>query len=127
MQTIVQALKEGTAKERLAIIADLTSIIGVSVASIVGGAVALTGTASLINIRFSEVIAAIIYSLLCLACAVIVLAGFLSMLSFVSRLQFKHVLVRPLIYVAAWSLLVAATLFASFFYVAVLRSFAFTL
>jgi hypothetical protein len=119
MQTILQALRSGNAKERLAVIADLTSIVGVSVASIVGGFFALAGTTNL----SSEISQAIVFSLFCLAIAVLVLAVFLTFLTYLSGIQFKTPLVRPLLYISSWLLMIALTLIASLYYSSMIRFF----
>ena len=50
MQSIIDALKNGDAKARLVIVADIVSILGVSLATAVGGSFALSGKLDLENI-----------------------------------------------------------------------------
>jgi hypothetical protein len=123
MQTIFQTLRSGNARDRLAVIADITTIVGVSVASIVGGLLALAGTTSLASYEIYAVVTAIIFSLFCLAIAVIVWAGFLILLAYLSGLQFKTPHVRSLLYFSLWLVISALTLIASLYYLSMISQF----
>jgi hypothetical protein len=120
MQTIFQTLRSGNSRDRLAVIADITTIVGVSVASIVGGLLALAGTTSLASYEIYAVVTAIIFSLFCLAIAVIVWAGFLILLAYLSGLQFKTPHVRSLLYFSLWLVISALTLIASVYYLSMI-------
>jgi hypothetical protein len=123
MQTIFQTLRSGNARDRLAVIADITTSVGVSVASIVGGLLALTGTTSLASYEIYAVVTAIIFSLFCLAIAVIIWAGFLILLAYISGLQFKTPHVRSLLYFSLWLVISALTLIASLYYLSMISQF----
>ena len=83
MKTIFEALRNGDAKERLAIIADITSLVGVSVASVAGGLLAI-GTQNS-NLNVIDIFGVTISSLIGLVFLCLLLMSFIWMLSKLSE------------------------------------------
>lgn len=116
MKTIIDVLREGNAKDRLAIIADITSIIGVSVASVVGGLLAIT--ARFTNLNSEAIIGTTIFTLIAMIILIVLIIGFIYMNTYLSRPWERAPFgVRPLAKVGAW-LLFAVVMIGSvaFFY-----------
>jgi hypothetical protein len=125
MQTIWQALKTGTAKERLAIIADLVSIAGVSIASVAGGIFAITQAAGTATLNFNHIGVATVIGLLSLAGAVLLLAFLLVILAWLRSWQPRVAGVRALVLIAVWLCLGALIVVASWAFYDLFTSFSF--
>ena len=97
MKSIWQALSEGDAKTRLAVVADLVSIVGVSVASVVAAMFATNST-----LIWSQVFGFIFIGLLSLAGALLVLVGFMVVSFYIGTRLKDHRAVRGLLLVAWW-------------------------
>ena len=121
MQSIIQVFKNGTGRERLATVADILSILGVSLAAVVGGALTLTT-----NLYVGNVIGAAAISLISLAGAALVLVGFLAVSGWLSR-RFSPS--RAFVYLfqfALWTSFAALFLFAVFVWYDLISSFRFS-
>ncbi len=125
MQTIWNALKTGTAKERLAIIADLVSIAGVSIASVAGGIFAVSQAAGTSELNFNHIGVATVIGLLSLAVAVLFLALLLVVLAWLRSWQPRVAGVRTLVSIAVWLSLGALIVVASWAYYDLFASFSF--
>jgi sterol desaturase/sphingolipid hydroxylase (fatty acid hydroxylase superfamily) len=125
MQSILSALRGGTGKERLAIVSDLVSIVGVSIASIAGGIFALTAGTGTANLNFNQIGTATVIGLLSLAGAVLLLALFLVIFSWINNWQPKVAGVRALVLTSVWLALFALIIVAMFAYYELFSSFRF--
>jgi hypothetical protein len=110
MQTIIETLRAGDSRERLAVVADVLSIIGVSVATVVGGGFALNRTLDVENIVGVSII-----SLLSLAGASLVLLAFLFFSSKLRNCTESNTTVRILLQFSLWAVFFALLLYAVFF------------
>ncbi|MGP6442078.1 hypothetical protein ACTZGI_04915 [Rahnella aceris] len=79
MKTIFESLVDGNAKERLAIIADITSIAGVSLGTVTGGLLALTALTDKLDV--GNLVGVTIISLIGLALFCFFIAGFIWILT----------------------------------------------
>ena len=95
MQSIFDTLKTGTAKERLAVVSDIVSILGVSLATVLGGALALNAKLDVENIA-----GVLISGLLSLAGVLVVVALFLAVSSWLSLHLPANSPIRRLILIA---------------------------
>jgi len=118
MKTIFIALKSGNAKDRLSIIADLTSIAGVSLAAILGGLLSLGN-----DIDVASLVAVIFVSLICLSGLLIALAISITASSFLWRILSSNPVTRFLLIFALWSSLLALFLLAAFYYQGLISSY----
>jgi Na+/serine symporter len=109
MQSILSALKTGDAKTRLGIIADIVSILGVSVATVIGGSFALSGSPNVENILGTAIIA-----LLGLTASSIVLILYLTSSSWIQVKFSAKSTIKNLLLLALWSTFLALILVASF-------------
>jgi hypothetical protein len=125
MQTIWQTLKTGTAKERLAIIADLVSIAGVSIASVAGGIFALTQAAGTAPLNLTHIGAATVIGLLSLAGAVLFLALLLVVLAWLRNWQHRVAGVQTLVLTSVWLCVGALVIIAAWAYYDLFSSFRF--
>lgn len=105
MQSIIEVLRFGSGRDRLAVVADILSIFGVSIAAVVGGVLTLSTTLSVGN-----VIAAAAISLVSLAGITLVLIVFFAASGWVSRNSSYARLLR----LALWATFAALLLFAIF-------------
>ena len=110
MKTIWQALRDGDAKSRLAVVADLVSIVGVSVASVVAAMFATNST-----LIWSQVFGFTVIGLLSLAGALIVLVGFLVVSFYISAMLADHRTIRGLLLAAWWLAFAALFLLATLY------------
>lgn len=120
MQSIFDILKTGTGKERLAVIADIVSILGVSLATVLGGAFALNA-----NIDVENLMGVLIGGLLSLAGASAVVALFLATSSWLGLHLSANSPIRRLMLIALWLVFGALFLYAAYFAYAVLSSIRF--
>jgi len=97
MQSIFYTLKTGTGRERLSVIADIVSILGVSLATALGGAFALD-----VNFRVENLMIMLVFGLLFLAGASAVIALFLAASSWLSLRFSANVSIRRLLLTALW-------------------------
>jgi hypothetical protein len=125
MQTIWQSLKTGTAKERLAIVADLVSIAGVSIASVAGGVFAITQAAGTDSLNLYQIGAATVIGLLSLAGGVLLLALLLVVFAWLRTWQPRIAGVRVLVLTAVWLCLGALLVVATWAYYDLFSSFRF--
>ncbi len=109
MQSVIEALKAGDAKTRLAIAADIVSILGVSLATVVGGTFALNRKLNVANILGTSVMA-----LLALAGASLVVLIFLSCSSWLRHRFFENAVALRLLQLALWSVFGALFLLSVF-------------
>lgn len=117
MQSIIQVLREGCGRDRLAVVADILSILGVSLAAVVGGVLTLTTT-----LNVSNLFAAVIISLLSLAGSAVVLVGFLAISGWLSRKTHNVWLLQ----FALWATFAALFLLAIFAWYEMISSFRFS-
>lgn len=125
MQTIWQTLKTGTAKERLAIIADLVSIAGVSIASVAGGLFAITQAAGTAPLNLTQIGAATVIGLLSIAGAVLFLALLLVVLAWLRNWQPRVAGVQTLVLTSVWLCVGALVIIAAWAYYDLFSSFRF--
>ena len=109
MQSIIDALKNGDAKARLAIVADIVSILGVSLATVVGGSLALSGKLDVENI-----VGVSASALLSLAGASLVLLAFLASSSWIRRRISGNHIALGLLQFSLWAVFGALFLLAAF-------------
>jgi len=115
MKTIFEALKNGDGKERLAIIADITSLVGVSVASVAGGLLAI-GTQTT-NLNVIDIFGVTISSLIGLVFLCLFLMTFIWILSKLSGPWSTPPGVKFLAKCVIWILFILTILFGvAFFY-----------
>ena len=117
MRSIADALKTGDTRTRLAVVADLVSILGVSLATVVGGGFALNG-----RLDVASVVGLTITSLLSLALASVVVVCFLSASHWL-RGQFQaRYGYFVLLQIALWAVFTALFVWAAFLSYEVLSS-----
>ena len=109
MQSIIDALKNGDAKARLAIVADIVSILGVSLATVVGGSLALSGKLDVENI-----VGVSASALLSLAGVSLVLLAFLASSSWIRRRISGNPIALGLLQFSLWAVFGALFLLAAF-------------
>jgi uncharacterized membrane protein YqjE len=114
-------LRDGNAKERLAVTADLVSIVGVSIASIIAALLAIEG-----KVDTTAVFGVVLVGLLSLAGAALVLASFLFLSSFLSAFLQGYRTIRFLTLFALWCFFLAGALLAVWNAYEVLSSTSFT-
>jgi hypothetical protein len=107
VRTIWVGLKQGDAKERLAIIADLVSVVGVSVASIIAALFAVGG-----KLDADTLFGVVVSGLLALAGSVVVLVLFLVGSFYLRVLLDGYPIISFLLRLALW-LVFAAVLFGA--------------
>ena len=117
MQTIFDTLKAGTGKEKLAVVADIVSILGVSLATALGGAFALNAKLDVENIT-----GVLIGGLLSLAGTSVVVALFLAASSWLGLHLPANSTVRRLMLIALWLVFAALFLLAVFLAYTILTS-----
>lgn len=110
MQSIIEALKNGDAKARLAIVADIVSILGVSLATVVGGSFALSG-----KLNVENVVGVSASALLSLAGASLVVLAFLASSSWLRRRFSGNPIALGLLQFSLWAVFAALFLVAAFF------------
>jgi len=109
MQSVIDTLKSGNSRERLAVVADILSILGVSLAAVVGGILTLST-----SLRVANVIGAAISSLLSLAGAALVLVACLATSAWLSRKFAFNPLFRSLVHFSLWAVFASLFLLAAF-------------
>ena len=109
MQSIASALKTGDAKTRLGIVADIVSILGVSLATVIGGSFAIAGSLDVPNILGTTIIA-----LLCLAGACLVILLYLAGSNWIQEKFATKPSAKVLLSIALWSTFLALVLASSF-------------
>lgn len=117
MHSIIYTLKTGTGKDRLAVIGDIVSILGVSLATILGGAFALNTTLNVENIM-----GILIGSMIFLAAAMVVVVFFLAISSWFSVHLPANSLSRLLILIALWLVFGAIFVYAAYYAYAIFSS-----
>ena len=117
MQSVLDTLKTGTGKERLAVVADIVSILGISFATVLGGVFAFNAKLDVENI-----VGVLIGGLLSLAGAFVVVALFLGASSWLALHMPATSLIRRLTLIALWLVFSALFFYAAFFVYAVLTS-----
>jgi hypothetical protein len=110
MRTIIDALRTGTAKERLAITADIVSILGVSFATVIGGSFALSG-----RIDIENLVGTFVGGLFALAGASMVVVVFLATSSWLRHKLAGNAMYFALLQFSLWSVFIGLFLIASFF------------
>lgn len=109
MQSIIEALRIGDAKARLAIVADIVSILGVSLATVVGGSFALSG-----KLHIENIVAVSAIALLSLAGASFVVLAFLASSSWLRRRFTGNLIALGLLQFSLWAVFAALFLLAAF-------------
>ena len=117
MRSIIDTLKNGTGKERLSVVSDIVTILGVSMATILGGAFALNE-----KIDVENVLGFVILGLLSLAGALVVVAFFLGGASWLQARLPVNSLIRNLLLSALWLVFFTLCIYAAYFAYAVLTS-----
>ncbi len=117
MQSIINTLKTGTGKERLAVVSDIVSIFGVSIVTILGGAFALNAKLGIENI-----LGLIIAGLLSLAGSLVVIALFLGATSYLQNRLLSNPNIRKLLLGALWLLFAVLCIYAAYFSYSVITS-----
>ncbi|WP_152606707.1 hypothetical protein [Aquabacterium sp. NJ1] len=120
MQSILSALKTGDAKTRLGIVADVVSILGVSLATVIGGSFAIAGSLDVLNILGTAIIA-----LLCLAGACAVILLYLAGSNLIQEKFATQPAAKTLLSIALWSTFAALVLASSFISYEILSSMQF--
>lgn len=120
MQSIIEALRTGDAKVRLAIVADIVSVLGVSLATVVGGSFALSGKLDVAN-----VVGVSVSVLLSMAGASLVVLAFLALSSWLRRRFSMNPIALVMLQFSLWAVFAALFLVAAFFSYEVLSSMRF--
>lgn len=120
MRSIVDTLKAGSGKERLAVISDIVSILGVSLATVLGGAFALKAKLDVENI-----LGVVISGLLSVAGALVVIALFLGVASRIGSRFSANSPIRKLLICSLWLLFSGFFVYAVYFSYIVLTSIRF--
>lgn len=121
MKTVFEALRTGNAKERLAVAADITSIAGVSFASIIGGLFAIGGTTG--KLYVGNLVFVVLSSLATLAVACGAIAIFIILLTKAAGPWKAPPGVQPLVITAMWLIFLCLVLSSSFVYYEFISSF----
>lgn len=114
MQSVVEVLRKGSGRDRLAVIADILSIFGVSIAAVVGGLLTLAT-----ELYVENIIAVAGFSLLSLALSTLILVGFLAVSGWLSR----RCSYAGLFQFALWACCAALFVFAILAWYGYVRSF----
>lgn len=124
MRSIIEALKNGDAKERLAVIADIASLVGLSVASVAGGVLAFAANNNRLNVE--NVLGISILTLAGLAglCCIVML--FIWLLSAFSKPWSTPPGIKPLVKCVVWIGFIIAMLWSIGFMYALLSSIRFS-
>lgn len=109
MRSIIQTLREGTYRDRLAIVADVFSILGVTLATVVGSLLSLDS-----SLNMGSVMMAIVISLLSLAGGAVVLVGFMEVSGWISNKCSSNGLYKLLFQFSIWALFVSLFILATF-------------
>lgn len=121
MQSIIQVFREGSVRDQLALAADILSILGVSLAAVVGGALTLSTRLNVGNTVF-----ALMVSLLVLAGAAVVLVGFLAASSWLSDKSSFNGIHLGLLQFSVWACFAALFLLVAFGWYDFMSSFSFS-
>ncbi|WP_313680839.1 hypothetical protein [Pseudescherichia sp.] len=115
MKTILAVLAKGDAKDRLAVIADIATLAGVSVATVTAGVLTLVAGAGKVDVE--NLLGAIIFSLFGLAIGCCIVAAFIWVVVQLSKPWKAPRGVQSLLICAAWLIFFIIVLYAvSFFY-----------
>ena len=112
MKTIFEALTRGNAKEKLAVIADLTTIAGISIATITAGLLALVAKTN--NLNVGNLFGAVIISLFGLAVVCCFFAGFIWVATQISKPWGAPRGVQSLVKTSVWLIFICMFLMAIF-------------
>jgi hypothetical protein len=118
MNTIFSALRDGTAKDRLAIVADLAGVVGVSVAAVVGLIVTSADTA-----RMLTFVGNLFYTLIAVALLSVALAIAINATQHLNERYKSSSAVRILMFVCLWSSWAAFVLFSGLYYAKLIKMF----
>jgi hypothetical protein len=120
MKTISEAFTKGNAKEKLAIIADLATIAGVSITTITAGLLALVARTDKLDV--GNLFGVVIISLLGLAVVSCFVAGFIWVLTQISKPWGAPRGVQPLVKCAIWLVSTCMFLLAIFTFYEIISS-----
>jgi len=87
MKSVIKALKEGDAKERLAVIADIATLAGVSLATFSGGILALASSTE--NLSFRTAVGSGVIAFIGLAVVLLITVLFIWVISFATKESIK--------------------------------------
>lgn len=123
MKTIIQAIKNGDAKERLAIAADIATLAGVSLATV--GAGILTVSARATNMNAEAIVGVTIFTLIALVFFCLVIIIFIWIYSEYSKNQLSHPIINFLLKFILWILFTIALLYSVALYYSFIESMIF--
>jgi hypothetical protein len=121
--SILDTLRSGTPRERLATASDIASLVGVSVASIAGGLVALTGS---FNNSYNDVVSvlfAAVFALVTMGAFALAIAWGLALHTLTrssEAIASQARLVHPLALTTVWAFLLAIVIVAAVYWHALL-------
>jgi uncharacterized membrane protein YqjE len=110
VRTVWEALRDGNAKERLAVIADLVSIVGVSLVGAIAAMFAVEG-----KLDTSAFFGMAILGLLSISGGAVVLALFFVVSFYIGAIFEEYKTFRLLLLFALWSAFAALTLWAGYY------------
>lgn len=121
MKTIFETLAKGDGKEKLAVIADIATLAGVSVATVIAGILTLVAGAGKINA--GNLLGVTILSLFGLALVCCLVAGFIWVVVAFSKPWKAPSGVQKLVMCAIWLLFIIIILFTVSFFYSLISSF----
>ena len=121
MKTILATLAKGNAKDRLAVIADIATLAGVSVATVTAGVLTLVAGTGKLNVE--NFFGATILSLTGLAVGCCLVAGFIWVIVQLSKPWGAPRGVQSLVMCAVWLMFIIIVLFAVKFFYSLISSF----
>lgn len=120
MKTILSVLAKGDAKDRLAVIADIATLAGVSVATVTAGVLTLAAGAGKLDV--GNLFGVIILSLFGLAVGCCLIAGFIWFIVQLSKPWGAPPGIQGLLRCAAWLIFIIVILYAVFFFYSLISS-----
>ncbi len=120
MKSILEALTQGNAKEKLAVIADLTTIAGISIATIIAGLLTLVAKTDKIDV--GNLFGVVIISLLGLAGVCCFVAFFIWVVTQISKPWEAPRGVQPLVKCAIFLIFICIFLLATFTFYGIISS-----
>lgn len=121
MKTILEALRKGNAKEKLAVIADLTTIAGVSIATILASMVTLVTMTS--ELYLKNVFGVIIITIMGLIVICLLVAFFIFIMAEMSQPWRTPRGFQPLIKCTVWLIFICLFLYVIFIFCDIITSF----
>ena len=107
MQSVIEVLKTGNGKERLAVISDVVSIFGVSLATVVGGTYALATSS-----KFENIVGSLILTLLSIASFLVVTAVFVVCANWINSRSGIPAQIKKLLSYSIWICYIALFIYS---------------